>query len=187
MKPARCRPASDARDANSAARRRGIVRAEDRARRSHARSTAAGIPSAGADRGGEDRRAAGRRGARARRGLRGVPLGSARRRGAQRRSRGLRWCSGHEGAGVVEEIGPGVRSLRRGDPVVIALYGPCGECGDCRAGNVAGCWSETRTKNMYGLMPDGTTRLSVRRRGGVARWSGRARSRSSRSCARRSS
>lgn len=68
---------------------------------------------------------------------------------------------GHEGAGVVEEVGPGVRSLRRGDPVVIALYGPCGECGDCRSGNVAGCWSDTRTKNMVGLMPDGTTRLSV--------------------------
>jgi S-(hydroxymethyl)glutathione dehydrogenase/alcohol dehydrogenase len=71
---------------------------------------------------------------------------------------------GHEGAGTVEEVGPGVRSLSRGDPVVIALYGPCGECGDCRSGNVAGCWSPTRTNNMYGLMPDGTTRL---RAGGV--------------------
>jgi len=67
---------------------------------------------------------------------------------------------GHEGAGVVEEVGPGVRSLARGDHVVIALYGPCGECGDCRAGNVSGCWSETRTRNMYGEMPDGSTRLS---------------------------
>jgi S-(hydroxymethyl)glutathione dehydrogenase/alcohol dehydrogenase len=71
---------------------------------------------------------------------------------------------GHEGAGVVEEVGPGVRSLAPGDPVVIALYGPCGECGDCRSGNIAGCWSPTRTNNMYGLMPDGTTRL---RSGGV--------------------
>jgi len=66
---------------------------------------------------------------------------------------------GHEGAGVVEEVGPGVRALSRGDPVVIALYGPCGDCGDCRSGNIASCWSPTRTNNMYGLMPDGTTRL----------------------------
>lgn len=66
---------------------------------------------------------------------------------------------GHEGAGVVEEVGPGVKSLAPGDPVVIALYGPCGECGDCRSGNVANCWSPTRTNNMYGLMPDGDTRL----------------------------
>jgi S-(hydroxymethyl)glutathione dehydrogenase/alcohol dehydrogenase len=71
---------------------------------------------------------------------------------------------GHEGAGVVEEVGPGVHSLKRGDPVVIALYGPCGECAQCRAGDIAACWSPARTNNMYGLMPDGTTRLSV---GGV--------------------
>jgi S-(hydroxymethyl)glutathione dehydrogenase/alcohol dehydrogenase len=70
---------------------------------------------------------------------------------------------GHEGAGVVEEVGPGC-SLERGDHVVIALYGPCGECADCRAGNVAECWSPARTNNMYGLMPDGSTRL---RAGGV--------------------
>ena len=48
-----------------------------------------------------------------------------------------------------------------GDPVVIALYGPCGECSDCRSGDITRCWSETRTHNMYGRMPDGTTRLSL--------------------------
>lgn len=69
---------------------------------------------------------------------------------------------GHEGAGVVEETGPGVVGVEVGDPVVIALYGPCGTCGDCRAGDVVNCWSETRTHNMYGRMPDGTTRLSLR-------------------------
>ncbi len=69
---------------------------------------------------------------------------------------------GHEGAGIVEEVGPGVRALAPGDAVVIALYGPCGECADCRSGNVSGCWSPARTNNMYGLMPDGSTRLRWR-------------------------
>jgi len=69
---------------------------------------------------------------------------------------------GHEGAGVVEALGPGVTGVAVGDPVVIALYGPCGACNDCRAGDISRCWSETRTQNMYGRMPDGSTRLSLR-------------------------
>jgi S-(hydroxymethyl)glutathione dehydrogenase/alcohol dehydrogenase len=68
---------------------------------------------------------------------------------------------GHEGAGRVEEVGPGVQNLAIGDHVVIALYGPCGTCGDCRAGDLTNCWSETRTHNMYGRMPDGTTRMRL--------------------------
>jgi len=69
---------------------------------------------------------------------------------------------GHEGAGTIEAVGPGVAGLAKGDPVVIALYGPCGQCGECRAGDVARCWSETRVHNMNGRMPDGQTRLSLR-------------------------
>ncbi len=68
---------------------------------------------------------------------------------------------GHEGAGIVEEVGPDVTGLAKGDPVVIALYGPCGACNECRSGDITNCWSETRTHNMYGRMPDGTTRLSL--------------------------
>ena len=68
---------------------------------------------------------------------------------------------GHEGAGIVAEVGEGVGGVSVGDSVVIALYGPCGECGECRSGEIARCWSETRTHNMYGRMPDGTTRLSL--------------------------
>jgi S-(hydroxymethyl)glutathione dehydrogenase / alcohol dehydrogenase len=67
---------------------------------------------------------------------------------------------GHEGAGVVVEVGSGVVGLAVGDPVVIALYGPCGRCEDCRAGRLERCASETRRNNMFGLMPDGSTRLS---------------------------
>src|SRR5438445_12160535 len=43
---------------------------------------------------------------------------------------------GHEGAGVVEAVGPGVTDLTTGDHVVIALYGPCGGCSNCRAGDL---------------------------------------------------
>jgi aryl-alcohol dehydrogenase len=45
---------------------------------------------------------------------------------------------GHEGAGVVEQIGPGVKSLRPGDHVVLT-YGACGCCVQCNAGHGAYC------------------------------------------------
>lgn len=67
---------------------------------------------------------------------------------------------GHEGAGIVEEVGPGVTSLTAGDHVVISLYGPCGTCGACRSGFLQRCDGPAR-QSTFGLMADGSTRLSL--------------------------
>ncbi len=67
---------------------------------------------------------------------------------------------GHEGAGVVVEVGPEVRSLRPGDHV-IPLYTPeCRQCKFClsRKTNLCGAIRETQGK---GVMPDGTSRFSL--------------------------
>jgi S-(hydroxymethyl)glutathione dehydrogenase/alcohol dehydrogenase len=66
---------------------------------------------------------------------------------------------GHEGGGVVEEIGRGVTSLKPGDHV-IPLYTPeCGECKFCRSGKTNLC-QKIRATQGKGLMPDGTSRFS---------------------------
>ncbi len=68
---------------------------------------------------------------------------------------------GHEGAGIVEEIGPGVRSVRPGD-AVIPLYTPeCRECRYCLSGKTNLCITLRATQGR-GVMPDGTSRLSHR-------------------------
>jgi len=66
---------------------------------------------------------------------------------------------GHEGAGVVEAVGPGVAGVRVGDHVVIALYGPCGHCARCRTGDIVHCDGPERTAGTFGRMADGSTRL----------------------------
>jgi aryl-alcohol dehydrogenase len=43
---------------------------------------------------------------------------------------------GHEGAGIVEEVGPAVKDLKPGDHVVLS-YGACGHCNACYAGHGA--------------------------------------------------
>jgi S-(hydroxymethyl)glutathione dehydrogenase/alcohol dehydrogenase len=67
---------------------------------------------------------------------------------------------GHEGAGVVVEVGPGVRSLRPGDHV-IPLYTPeCRECPSCLSRKTNLCTAIRGTQGQ-GLMPDGTSRFSM--------------------------
>ena len=66
---------------------------------------------------------------------------------------------GHEGAGVVQEVGPGVTSLKPGDHV-IPLYTPeCRECEYCLNPKTNLC-QKVRATQGQGLMPDGTSRFS---------------------------
>ncbi len=67
---------------------------------------------------------------------------------------------GHEGGGVVEEIGPGVKNLAVGDHV-IPLYMPeCRVCEFCTSGKTNLCQAIRSTQGQ-GLMPDGSSRFSV--------------------------
>jgi len=67
---------------------------------------------------------------------------------------------GHEGAGVVVEVGPDVRSLQEGDPV-IPLYTPeCRECESCLSQKTNLC-TAIRSTQGQGVMPDGTSRISL--------------------------
>ncbi|HBZ91534.1 MAG TPA: S-(hydroxymethyl)glutathione dehydrogenase/class III alcohol dehydrogenase [Gammaproteobacteria bacterium] len=67
---------------------------------------------------------------------------------------------GHEGAGIVREIGPGVTSLKVGDHV-IPLYTPeCRTCEYCLHPKTNLCQA-IRTTQGQGLMPDGTSRFSL--------------------------
>ena len=68
---------------------------------------------------------------------------------------------GHEGAGVVVDVGAGVKSLKKGDHV-IPLYTPeCRECSYCTSGKTNLCQAIRGTQGK-GLMPDGTSRFSLR-------------------------
>ena len=67
---------------------------------------------------------------------------------------------GHEGAGVVVEVGPGVTSLQAGDHV-IPLYAPeCRQCPSCLSRKTNLCTAIRATQGK-GLMPDGSSRFSL--------------------------
>ncbi|MGX7895930.1 S-(hydroxymethyl)glutathione dehydrogenase/class III alcohol dehydrogenase [Tsuneonella sp. HG222] len=68
---------------------------------------------------------------------------------------------GHEGAGVVREVGPGVTSVKPGDHV-IPLYTPeCRQCKSCLSGKTNLCTAIRATQGK-GQMPDGTSRFSYK-------------------------
>ena len=67
---------------------------------------------------------------------------------------------GHEGAGVVVDVGPGVTSLKKGDHV-IPLYTPeCRQCKSCLSRKTNLCTAIRATQGK-GMMPDGTSRFSI--------------------------
>ncbi len=67
---------------------------------------------------------------------------------------------GHEGAGVVVDVGPGVTTLKKGDHV-IPLYTPeCRQCKSCLSRKTNLCTAIRATQGK-GVMPDGTSRFSL--------------------------
>jgi S-(hydroxymethyl)glutathione dehydrogenase/alcohol dehydrogenase len=68
---------------------------------------------------------------------------------------------GHEGAGVVAEVGPGVSDLAAGDHVVLSWVAPCGQCRYCLAGHPARCKVAATVVGPGGVLMDGTSRPSL--------------------------
>ncbi len=67
---------------------------------------------------------------------------------------------GHEGAGVVVDVGPGVRHLKKGDHVIPLYTAECRECEYCLHPKTNLC-QKVRATQGQGLMPDGTSRFSI--------------------------
>ena len=65
---------------------------------------------------------------------------------------------GHEGAGVVESVGPGVSELAVGDHVAFCFVPACGACGACRDGRRTLCETAARF-GVAGMLMDGSSRL----------------------------
>ena len=66
---------------------------------------------------------------------------------------------GHEGGGIVQEVGRGVKSVKAGDKVIPLYISECGVCPSCKSGKTNLCTAISETE-WSGLMPDGTTRYS---------------------------
>ena len=68
---------------------------------------------------------------------------------------------GHEGGGIVVELGEGVTSLAVGDHVIPLYTAECGQCKFCLSGKTNLC-SAVRATQGLGVMPDGTSRFSYK-------------------------
>ncbi len=67
---------------------------------------------------------------------------------------------GHEGAGTVEAVGPGVSSVRAGDHVVLSWISPCRRCGHCLSGRPELCRIPARAAE-HGILPGGGSRFRM--------------------------
>jgi NDMA-dependent alcohol dehydrogenase len=70
---------------------------------------------------------------------------------------------GHEGAGVVEAVGPGVTTLKEGDHVVLAFIPSCGRCPSCVSGRSVLCDDGAGAMTAHAF--DGTDRIHAKGRG----------------------
>lgn len=77
---------------------------------------------------------------------------------------------GHEGAGIVKEIGASVTHLAPGDPVVIAYRAPCEQCPACRRGDPRRCYVALRPKQRIHRKSDGALCSQVLRCGTFAEY-----------------
>ncbi|HET9125360.1 MAG TPA: alcohol dehydrogenase catalytic domain-containing protein, partial [Solirubrobacteraceae bacterium] len=69
------------------------------------------------------------------------------------------YIGGHEGAGIIEKVGPGVTKVAPGDPVVCAFIPACGHCRWCSTGRQSLC--DLGATILAGHLPDGTYAFSV--------------------------
>lgn len=72
---------------------------------------------------------------------------------------------GHEGAGIVEEVGEGVTDLKKGNPVVLAYRAPCEKCPACRRGDPRRCYMALRPQPRIKRKSDGAVCSQVLRCG----------------------
>jgi|TARA_B110000196_G_C21128988_1_gene657451 Zn-dependent alcohol dehydrogenase len=73
---------------------------------------------------------------------------------------------GHEGAGIIIDVGAGVSNVKKGDHVVMAPIAPCGQCSRCL--NSEGAYCKREEERGWGILPDGRTPLKDKNGEGVA-------------------
>jgi NDMA-dependent alcohol dehydrogenase len=69
------------------------------------------------------------------------------------------YIGGHEGAGVIEKVGPGVSRVKQGDHVVCAFIPSCGHCRWCASGQQSIC--DLGATILEGCLPDGSYAFSI--------------------------